>query len=119
MFCFFFKGPAPTEHYTYGHTHSLHDALPISLSVAYQKHRHRVLGCSPDQRLAGNVAERRIADADLARAFFVEVVRKSHPKTGEVQLPNGRFRVPLNHADRKSTRLNSSHYCATRMPSSD
>src|SRR3546814_10717320 len=26
--------------------------------------------------------------------------------------------VPLFHVDRKSTRLNSSHYCASRMPSS-
>src|SRR3546814_7495319 len=25
---------------------------------------------------------------------------------------------PLGHEDRKSTRLNSSHYCASRMPSS-
>src|SRR3546814_5278809 len=32
---------------------------------------------------------------------------------------DGRLRIqPLTHLDRKSTRLNSSHYCATRMPSS-
>src|SRR3546814_1616376 len=29
MICFFFKDTAPTEIYTYGHTLSLHDALPI------------------------------------------------------------------------------------------
>src|SRR3546814_1672388 len=30
--CFFFNGTATTEIYTYGHTLSLHDALPISAS---------------------------------------------------------------------------------------
>src|SRR3546814_4495699 len=30
----------------------------------------------------------------------------------------GRNMDPTNPADRKSTRLNSSHYCASRMPSS-
>src|SRR3546814_7555374 len=29
MFCFFFNDTATTEIYTYGHTLSLHDALPI------------------------------------------------------------------------------------------
>src|SRR3546814_13796732 len=32
MFFFFFNGPATTESYTYLHTLSLHDALPIFLS---------------------------------------------------------------------------------------
>src|SRR3546814_7683768 len=31
MVCFFFNDTATTEIYTYGHTLSLHDALPISL----------------------------------------------------------------------------------------
>src|SRR3546814_19208664 len=30
LFCFFFNDTATTEIYTYGHTLSLHDALPIS-----------------------------------------------------------------------------------------
>src|SRR3546814_17817761 len=34
VFCFFFNDTATTEIYTYGHTLSLHDALPISKSAA-------------------------------------------------------------------------------------
>src|SRR3546814_11094021 len=34
IFCFFFKHTATTEIYTYGHTLSLHDALPIWPTIA-------------------------------------------------------------------------------------
>lgn len=80
----------------------LQQLLDATLALAYQKHRHRVLRCSPDDRLGGKVAERQIAPADLARAFFVEACKKSHPKTGEVSLPNGCFRVPVSHAGREA-----------------
>jgi hypothetical protein len=37
----------------------------------------------------------------LQRAFFVETTAKAHPKTGEVSLPNGRFRVPTAYAGQR------------------
>lgn len=80
----------------------LQQLLDAALALAYQKHRHRMLGCSPDDRLGGKVSERQIAPADLFRAFFAEACKKSHPKTGEVQLPNGRFRVPVGHAGKEA-----------------
>lgn len=80
----------------------LQQLLDATLALAYQKHRHRVLGCSPDERLGGRTAERRIAAQDLARAFFVEVTKKSHGKTGEVQLPNGCFCVPVAFAGQEA-----------------
>ena len=80
----------------------LQQLLDATLALAYQKHRHRTLRCSPDERLGGKVAERQIAPADLARAFFVETHKKIHPKTGEVSLPNGCFRVPVSHAGKEA-----------------
>src|SRR3546814_8069818 len=48
--CFFFNVPATTEIYTYGHTLSLHDALPIC--------RRRALGYpSPDYRASARVIQ--------------------------------------------------------------
>ncbi len=79
----------------------LQQLLDATIALVYQRHRHRVLGCSPEQRLAQQVSPRRISESDLVRAFFVERVAKSHPKTGEVQLPNGRFVVPLGHAGKE------------------
>jgi putative transposase len=76
----------------------LQQLLDAALTLLYQQHHHRILGCSPDEKLAGQVAKRQIAPQDLQRAFFVEVRKKSHPKTGEVRLPNGSFRVPVAHA---------------------
>jgi len=72
--------------------------LDAALTLLYQTHQHRILGCSPDEKLAGQVAKRQIAPRDLQRAFFVEVKKKSHRKTGEVRLPAGSFRVPTAYA---------------------
>ena len=72
----------------------LQQLLDAMLALVYQPHHHRAIGCSPEARLAGRCSERRIAEADLAKAFFVQGSAKSHAKTGEIQLANGRFRVP-------------------------
>lgn len=76
----------------------LQQLLDAALALLYQKHHHRILGCTPEAKLAGLVAKRQIAAADLQRAFFMEITKKSHRKTGEVQLPAGSFRVPIAHA---------------------
>src|SRR3546814_1910557 len=49
MSLFFFNDTATTEIYTYGHTLSLHDALPISRPAVCQAARHgrQAGGCHP------------------------------------------------------------------------
>jgi transposase InsO family protein len=79
----------------------LQDLLEATIALVYQKHRHRSIGMSPEQRLAGRLSQRRISEAELARAFFVGEYAKSDKKTGEVQLPNGRFRVPIALAGKR------------------
>ena len=68
------------------------------VQLVYNRHRHRSIGCAPAERLGERISERRVSLDQLARAFFVETSAKSHPKTGEVRLPNGIFRVPLAYA---------------------
>src|SRR3546814_7282057 len=79
-----FNETATTVFYTYSHTLSLHDALPISGSQT-------------------NVADM------YWRSFspFPTVVNSNHLNT---------FTTNRGMEDRKSTRLNSSHYCAASMP---
>lgn len=79
----------------------LQDLLEATIALVYQKHRHRGIGMSPDQRLAGRLSDRRISEAELARAFFVGVHATSNKKTGEVRLPNGCFRVPIASAGKR------------------
>src|SRR3546814_16884373 len=40
-FCCFFNDTVTTESYTYGHTLSLHDALPISAQVGFPRRARR------------------------------------------------------------------------------
>src|SRR3546814_4912912 len=46
MFFFFFNDTATTEIYTYGHTLSLHDALPVATAVAPASCQRRALAAS-------------------------------------------------------------------------
>src|SRR3546814_5440422 len=62
--CFFFNGTATTESYTYGHTLSLHDALPISHArpaalsarIAHTQRRSET-GCAADRRSEEHTSE--------------------------------------------------------------
>ena len=56
---------------------------------------------TPQQALAQRISTRQVAAAELAGAFKVSVSASSHPKTGQVALPNGLFRVPGQYAGRK------------------
>src|SRR3546814_11115988 len=95
---FFFNDTATTEVYTYGHTLTLHDALPISFVLA-------------------PVTAQPAGRAFMAHVFTATAgTASSSGATAPRDLPN---RPPLNSesvrqaridlADRKSTRLNSSH----------
>lgn len=68
------------------------------IQLVYNRHLHRSIGCAPADRLNERISDRRASVDQLARAFFVETSATSHPKTGEVRLPNGVFRVPTAYA---------------------
>src|SRR3546814_11612697 len=94
----FFNDTATTEIYTYVHTLSLHDALPILVGLpeaAVRESRDRVC------------AAIRCAQFEFPqRAITINLAPADLPKDG------GRFDLPIALgilADRKSTRLNSSH----------
>lgn len=72
----------------------LQQLLEAMLALVYNRHDHREIGTTPEQRLAGRISSRRVSQSDLERAFFVEAIASSDPKTGEVRLPSGSFRVP-------------------------
>lgn len=81
----------------------LQQLLEAMLALIYNRHHHRELGTTPEKRLAGRISERRVSQSDLEKAFLVETTAKSDPKTGEVRLPNGSFRVPsVAHAGQRS-----------------
>jgi transposase InsO family protein len=72
----------------------LQQLLEAMLELVYNRHHHNQIGTTPEHKLANRTSERRVSEADLDRAFFVTTSAKSHPKTGEVHLSNGSFRVP-------------------------
>lgn len=80
----------------------LQQLLEAMLELLYNRHPHREIGTTPQQRLAGRCSERRVSRLDLERAFFVERTATSHGKTGEVRLPVGSFRVPPAFAGQRS-----------------
>src|SRR3546814_17440591 len=97
---FFFNYTATTKIYTYGHTPSRHDALPI-----WQLHRRPVL-----RGRRGPSGEPHGAPG--AGGAFLLLPRSEDPRRlSRKSVPRHRERrlkaVPLR--DRKSTRLNSSH----------
>src|SRR3546814_20165728 len=94
--CFFFlKYTATTEIYTYLHTLSLHDALPI-----YRQHLETVFmlptfACGVEEGLKHDI-EATMASVHAFNLWLDE--------DWGFERPDGRF-----VSDRKSTRLNSSH----------
>src|SRR3546814_11441079 len=99
--CFFFKGTATTEIYTFCHPLSLNDALPIYPNIPGR--RITLVGReNPAARApAHGTAPPSNPDADAGRV---------HAGAGEPDLPRA-ISPPARtqRPDRKSTRLNSSH----------
>jgi len=77
--------------------------LQATIELFYNRHKHRKIKMTPDQALARRISTRRVSAADLAQAFKVSINAKSHPSTGQVNLPNGLFRVPARYAGRRCT----------------
>src|SRR3546814_12931703 len=96
LFLFFFNDTATTEIYTYLHTLSLHDALPIYFHKSFNF--GVVAAASLTRPRAGNNA--------------CSSSSKSEPSGNNGNTPCTRYGRKLSASasgDRKSTRLNSSH----------
>src|SRR3546814_15986871 len=101
MMClFFFIDPATTEIYTYGHTLSLPDALPIAKAIAGLV--AGLKGGERDQVLLGVTGS--------GKTFTVAHAVQQLGRPALVLAPNKTLAAQLYaEIDRKSTRLNSSH----------
>jgi transposase InsO family protein len=71
------------------------------IETVYMNHRHRTLRMSPRQALGGAISERQVSNDRLLDAFLIRTRKKSHPKTGEVDLGENLFKVPKELAGRK------------------
>jgi len=79
----------------------LETLLQATIALVYNRHHHREIKMTPEQALARRISTRRVGAEQLAKAFKITVKAKSHPKTGQVNLPNGLFRVPARFAGKK------------------
>jgi transposase InsO family protein len=81
--------------------HHLEALLQATIALVYNRHHHREIKMTPEQALARRLSTRRVGAEQLAQAFKIAVQAKSHPKTGQVNLPNGLFRVPTRFAGKE------------------
>lgn len=72
----------------------LQQLLEAMLCLVYNTHHHREIGTTPERKLAERVSSRQVSASDIERAFVLEITTRSDPKTGEIRLPTGSFRVP-------------------------
>src|SRR3546814_16493847 len=107
--CFFFNDTATTEIYTYLHTLSLHDALPI-----YKSYDFTIgFGAETDtldaegRIVATSDVRPTLADVEAVLPRFTGPIEQMPPAFSALKV-DGRRAYDLAR-DRKSTRLNSSH----------
>lgn len=79
----------------------LHRLLVGVLETVYMDHPHRTLKRTPREALGDRVSDRRVSLDRLRDAFLVRTEKKSHPKTGEVELGGTLFKVPSTLAGRR------------------
>src|SRR3546814_4439530 len=89
---FFFNDTAPTDIYTYCHTLSLHDALPIFLAVIAQLQRQRLAGAiarlgqqRPGAGQSVGIGRRRIGGRNALVIADVAGHERSEEHTSELQ----------------------------------
>jgi transposase InsO family protein len=68
--------------------------LEAMIAVIYQNHLHRELKKSPKQALDERISKRTISSQRLDECFKEWRKKRSHPKTGEIDLPTGKYIVP-------------------------
>ena len=83
----------------------LQQLLDAFVETLYQDHHHRGLSSTPRQVLADQISKRQMSSARIDNAFHVERTLKAHPKTGEVDLPQGTYLVPDELRGRRLTFL--------------
>src|SRR3546814_20844903 len=107
---FFVNDTATTELYTYGHTLSLHDALPIYAVFvdAAQVAVYRPVGDGIVRRCQP-VVEDRVPAADLRLHLARRVAHTGVEIVGRLRVRMRGIGARREEEDRKSTRLNSSH----------
>src|SRR3546814_17053698 len=103
--CLYFNDTTTTEIYTYLHTRSLHNALPIARTVVAGFGQLDLDPTEPAAEFPGQrEALGRLARGDGAAGIALDLIFSAE---GEVAFDR---REPARDArDRKSTRLNSSH----------
>src|SRR3546814_6196089 len=123
MFICLYNYSATTEIYTYCPTHSLHDALPIFDHILHLEGGKVTLypgGYDAFERQrserAAQLAAARAAQ-DAQRTKLQDYIARNSARASTAKQAQSRAKR-LARIDRKSTRLNSSHSCASRMPSS-
>jgi transposase InsO family protein len=84
------------------HLQKLLDAVIESL---YQDHDHRSLKTSPRKALNEQISKRQISSPRLEDAFRQKIRKRTHPKTGEVDFPDGTYIVPEKFRDQRLTFL--------------
>src|SRR3546814_13329656 len=101
---FVFYNPSTTEIYTYGHTLSLHDALPISTiagSAAWRgAETERPMRTEKEKMLAGELYHASDAEIQAGQAAAHAWLARYNASLDQ---------APSARQDRTSTRLNSSH----------
>jgi transposase InsO family protein len=83
----------------------LEQLLLAMVEVIYQDHRHRELKATPRAVLDDRVSPRIVPAPRLVEAFRASVVKKAHPKTGEVDLGGKKYLVPPSLRGRRLTFL--------------
>jgi len=78
----------------------LQDLLTGVIEGIYLDHKHRGIQQTPREALGGCISPRQVSADRLLDAFLIHVRKKSHAKTGEVELGKGVFRVPAEFAGR-------------------
>lgn len=83
----------------------LQQLLHAMVEVLYQDHRHRELKATPRAVLNEQVSLRLVPAPQLVDVFRTKVTRKTHPKTGEVDLAGRKYLVPSSLRGRRLTFL--------------
>jgi len=89
------------RHQRVGDLDHLQRLLVGLLEVVYMDHRHRTIKMPPRVALAERLSDRQVSLERLRDAFLLRLEKKSHPKTGEVELSGILFKVPSGLEGRK------------------
>src|SRR3546814_492987 len=96
-----------------GKLHEIEDAPALD-----KKRKHDIEVVVDRLVVRPDIATRLAASIETALELADGIVFAENADGGEITIFSAKFACPVSGLDRKSTRLNSSHQCASRMPSS-